>query len=127
MCRAPPASERLPSGRGSPELRELRKFYSEIKEKNGVLEHELANAQKWRQHAERRTAQLEKELATEVAKMAEPTFVNKKLHITDLTEQSTNYYDHVEFLYKDLKRFETNMIPPLGVVLPICVAKNSLW
>jgi len=52
-------------------------------------------------------------LATEVAKTAEPTFVNKKLHITDLTEQSTNYYDHVEFLYKDLKRFETNMIPPL--------------
>ena len=114
MCRAPPASERLPSGRGSPELRELRKFYAEIKEKNGVLEHELADAQKRRQYAENRTTQLEKELATEVAKTEEPNFVNKKLHITDLTEQSTNYYEHVDFLYGYSSTPALGPWPPTG-------------
>ena len=95
----------MPSQRDLEAIRDLEAKNTELSTRINTLEHELSSAMANHKWAERRT----KEVETELAKL-NPTLDNRAAQINDVKDQSDAFYHHVDFLYDNLKRYETKTI-----------------
>ena len=111
MVRFPPASERVPSQRGTAEMREQLAANAELKRQLDTATRELGEARSYRNSADERVRALEKEIDD----VAPPSLHGRCASIKKLAHGSNAYYDHVDFLYKCLRRFDSDDVTALWV------------
>ena len=104
-------SDFMPSQREAPEMRELRMQLSEEKRKHELTSQWCADAIANRTAADNKVAALEAELAD----IKVPSLDTRAASIKKMNTTSTDFYEHVDVIYRFLKRYDPADIAPLTV------------
>ena len=102
MGRMAKREDRAPSQRATAEFREQVAEKKQAQIRIGELEHDLRTANNFRSSLKARVAELE----DEVRKLTPPTLAGLSSHIAKLNHKSSAFYDHVDFGYRWLRRFD---------------------
>ena len=121
MGKQAPASARMPSQRAPAEVRRAEAAKTEAERTLAVTSRE--NAETMSQAAYWCKQASEKDKI--IAELRGPTLEGCKSTVPKLKDGSSAFYDHVDFLYKVLKRFDTTDVPLLDCCASIKYEHHS--
>ena len=113
MPRAPVAADRLPSQRATSDFRELQTRASELEKERNSLRNELRLAMNNRNYYESVAERYKKELKL----LRPPSHDGRRDAINKLKDQSSNFYDHVEYICSVFRRYDVNDVPTLATAV----------